>query len=627
MRGIIGCGGPILPVLYSRCITILCCLVLAITVLYFHASYYFPFLSDDALISMRYAERFLQGAGLTWTDGKPVEGYSNLLWVLLLAFLGSLQVDLLIAVRLLSFGCTALLVVTLCYWYGYRKKQTSVLALMVGLLFLTLSAPIAVWSIGGLEQPLFCLLLLWGTLLSFELVKGKEYRRSVNLLGLVLGLLCITRPDGVLISSALFAAIIVSRLLHYRSLKKLYGLLPILLWMCAFIIGQLGFRILYYGEWLPNTAYVKFTPSEHHFEGGVRYLKDGLLGIMPLPLLALVAWLLCIVHAGTRYCAVILLFPLLSWSCYVMLIGGDIFPAFRHLTPIIVLCVLLSIEALNISFGENGKSKGVAVLLCIVLAPVFYIYWGNQVNQKRIEKAMSERWEWDIQVIATVLHDAFGDKQPTIAVTAAGAYPYWSKLPALDMLGLNDYFIARDRRDDIGKGYLGHELGSGEYVLSRKPDIIIFHTGLEKALFKSGREMQSTKEFYDRYKMISVEGKVPHYYKAELWFRYYSPKIGIRRDEDSLLVPGFYFLMGQKEPAFLSGQNMLVAQLKPNTPLRLSVSREKVPDAISHVLINGQTNTDIQVDMVDELNGNISIILLTNHNPVLLEEVRLVFKI
>ena len=45
--------------------------------------HYYPFLSDDALISLRYASRLLQGKGLTWTDGPPVEGYSNLLWTLL----------------------------------------------------------------------------------------------------------------------------------------------------------------------------------------------------------------------------------------------------------------------------------------------------------------------------------------------------------------------------------------------------------------------------------------------------------------------------------------------------------------------------------------------------------------
>ncbi|HVM96320.1 MAG TPA: hypothetical protein VMT89_08015, partial [Candidatus Acidoferrales bacterium] len=52
------------------------------------------------------------------------------------------------------------------------------------------------------------------------------------------------------------------------------------------------------------------------------------------------------------------------------------------------------------------------------------------------------------------LHDAFaGDDQPSIAVTAAGAIPFYSQLPAVDMLGLCDpdvdQFLVR-RRMNVG---------------------------------------------------------------------------------------------------------------------------------------------------------------------------------
>ena len=47
-----------------------------------------PFLTDDTFISLRYAARLLDDKGLTWTDGEVVEGYSNLLWVILMAVAG-----------------------------------------------------------------------------------------------------------------------------------------------------------------------------------------------------------------------------------------------------------------------------------------------------------------------------------------------------------------------------------------------------------------------------------------------------------------------------------------------------------------------------------------------------------
>src|SRR5690606_2465390 len=57
-------------------------LVVAGACFYFNARRYLPFMADDAFISLRYSERFLQGKGLTWNDGERVEGYSNITWVL-----------------------------------------------------------------------------------------------------------------------------------------------------------------------------------------------------------------------------------------------------------------------------------------------------------------------------------------------------------------------------------------------------------------------------------------------------------------------------------------------------------------------------------------------------------------
>ena len=39
-----------------------------------HACRYMPFICDDALISLRYAKRLLEGQGLTWNPGERVEG-------------------------------------------------------------------------------------------------------------------------------------------------------------------------------------------------------------------------------------------------------------------------------------------------------------------------------------------------------------------------------------------------------------------------------------------------------------------------------------------------------------------------------------------------------------------------
>ena len=57
------------------------------------------FIPDDAFISFRVAEQLANGDGLVYNIGERVEGYSNLLWVLLLALFSRLGVDVIWAAK------------------------------------------------------------------------------------------------------------------------------------------------------------------------------------------------------------------------------------------------------------------------------------------------------------------------------------------------------------------------------------------------------------------------------------------------------------------------------------------------------------------------------------------------
>ena len=43
------------------------------------------FITDDAFISFRYSKHLVEGLGLVYNPGERVEGYTNFLWVLLIA--------------------------------------------------------------------------------------------------------------------------------------------------------------------------------------------------------------------------------------------------------------------------------------------------------------------------------------------------------------------------------------------------------------------------------------------------------------------------------------------------------------------------------------------------------------
>ena len=157
----------------------------------------------------------------------------------------------------------------------------------IALLFLALSSAFAVWAIGGMEQPLVAALLAWAVVLCFPHLESRHVSfRQLQWPGLCLALLCLTRPDAPLFTAAAVLAMVVVGGGRRDAFEKGIALatLPVL-----FFLGQLTFRLFYYGEWVPNTALVKFNPSGRYALDGWRYVGAGALAISPMLALAAAA--------------------------------------------------------------------------------------------------------------------------------------------------------------------------------------------------------------------------------------------------------------------------------------------------------------------------------------------------
>jgi len=59
-----------------------------------------------------------------------------------------------------------------------------------------------------------------------------------------------------------------------------------------------------------------------------------------------------------------------------------------------------------------------------------------------------------------------------IAVDAAGQIPYFSQLPAIDMFGINDWYISHSESKS-GQDTAGHERGDWAYVIGRAPQYVV----------------------------------------------------------------------------------------------------------------------------------------------------------
>ena len=79
---------------------------------FIYSCFYFELTQDDAYISFRYAENFLNGDGLVFNIGERVEGYTNFLWVMILALAkGLFGIDYLPTSQVLVVASGAVLVV------------------------------------------------------------------------------------------------------------------------------------------------------------------------------------------------------------------------------------------------------------------------------------------------------------------------------------------------------------------------------------------------------------------------------------------------------------------------------------------------------------------------------------
>ncbi|AZA57540.1 hypothetical protein [Chryseobacterium shandongense] len=483
--------------------------------------YYYPFLSDDSLISLRYAQRFINGKGLTWNDGHPVEGYSNLLWILIISLLGKLGMNLILAARILGIACSIGTFAVISSYFKAKNIKKEYVFLAV---FLLVTTPcFTVWAIGGLEQPLYIFLL---TLTLTEVSKIVNDRsRTIYLLPLWLGLLAITRPDGFLFT---ILTTIFLLFVFRKNRKDLIKVTLVVLVPSLFLLGQLIFRYNFYGELVPNTALVKVKVTLHHALRGGFYVFKAFFGTLLLSSFGLYC-LFYLVYKKKNLFGFYLLLNVAAWTAYVVTVGGDIFPAFRHYYVVLIIFVFAIIFGLNeMQFSFKTKSSKTGFIVILLLNPFIQLLIPDNQN------AIDERWEFRGMKLGETLKTTF-PKNTIIAVTAAGCIPYSSELPTIDMLGLNDYYTPRHPPKNFGSGMLAHELGDANYVLGRNPDVIIYHMGAVPR-FNVGDQMKINPVFIDNYvEVLARQSNDEHI----LYFNKYGKNTGIIKTGNIIKIPAY----------------------------------------------------------------------------------------
>ncbi|MCB9682905.1 MAG: hypothetical protein H6733_15665 [Alphaproteobacteria bacterium] len=412
---------------------------------------HWSFTGDDAYISFRYALQLTRGEGLVWQPGEHVEGYTNFLWVLLVA-VGLLLGASAEATAMVLGVTSALGVLVLSKWTARRVAGGWTPWVVLPSLWLACSRSFCVWTTSGLETMGYTVLVLG--LLVRAWVEGERAERGTWASSLLAALVVLMRPDGVVFVAAVGLVHAVDALRGARSWRSLVAwVLP---W-AAVLGAHEAFRVAYYGDIVPNTFHVKVNGV--WWEQGLRYLQLfagdyavawwGWLAAVPL-----------VLRPGRR--VALLALGVAAQLALILWVGGDRFE-FRFLVPVLAPFFLLVAEGMALLADRLGRAGPVALAVGAALLTWTVVTTHTQklgplrkdVESPAFIASFARKRVEQGQFLHRMVVEGALPADTRLGVGAAGALPYYADLWAQDVFGLTDPVIAR--QDSLDRRIVAHE--------------------------------------------------------------------------------------------------------------------------------------------------------------------------
>ena len=462
---------------YFRWIFPLTLLILALL------AWYHRWMADDAFISFRYAENFVRGFGLVWNHGEHVEGYTNFLWTIMISGVIALGGNPAVYSQFIGVGFFILsLFLTYRISVGIFHSASIAFTIMVLLGF---NYSFNAFATGGLESSMQTALFLLITYICVQVFLISDWSFKTTLwLSLSVTIAMLTRLDsavvciGIIVPAVFFA--IKKDVLKKNFITHLILFsIPLILILGTWFLWKLS----YYGDVLPNTFYTKVatpTSAEHGMYYLYFFFIEYFLIIFPIWWIFRIKTFFNSVNSNL----VIVGIAMAAWLAYIIYIGGDHIE-FRFLVPIIPF---LFIVIGWLIFTTTSMNIVRVFFILIILAGTIrheLTYKDSADPASGIaplrqfdEEFTKEFGEWSRA--GRMLKEAFnGNKNVWIATSGAGAIPFYSELPTIDMLGLNDRWIAHH---GITLGTVpGHQrISPMSYLVNRNVNILLGHPTIIK---------------------------------------------------------------------------------------------------------------------------------------------------
>jgi hypothetical protein len=412
--------------------------------------------NDDAFITFRYAQNVAGGHGIVWNVVEPqhVEGSTSLAWTLLNAAAMRAGLDPLPFSH--GLGLLAGALTLLLLFVGARRGlRLAPLPALVAPALLCAERQWVLWSVSGMEMTTATLLLAGASMRMLREQSATPHWKDGWGSGSLFAMATLLRPESPLLHAAAAAGIVLvggrrawrpvatSTLLHAFALLLLTG-----------------WRLLYFGQPLPNTFYAKVGALK--LERGVEFLAAFVTQGHILLQLGVILVTIVVTWKRARLPLAAFGMQVIVWLTWVGALGGGRWE-FRLLVPILPALALLT--AVGVALVGDGRTDpsgeerrrnasaprshrairaGAAVLLALLLVAAClralhrpFRSFGDVLSSAQLLQSAEY-----VGLEASLLRRYLGPRE-RICTGWAGAIPYFTRAWHFDPWGLNTPEIAR----------------------------------------------------------------------------------------------------------------------------------------------------------------------------------------
>ena len=365
-------------------------------------------------------------------NGGHVEGATDFLWMVILSILKVAGADPYLSSTILS-----MIALVGTAWIFFRITKTQNVSYFIFYIFFLTLLPTTPASIQGFSPLVFGFFIVLSAYFLIE--------RKLNKLLIALLVLCLIRPDGIVIAGPLIVSFLILNKGNFRN-----DIVNIIKYFIIPGILYFAWRWNYFGEFLPLPFYVKSSFDRFLFLFNLDSLKENVIVVIMffLPTIIFIARVLYLNKTPKVIIALLIatfFIPFVFYSS--MMLSQNV--SFRFQYPMILsMLIILS--------GILHKYKNKKILLFWVTAQVLFLIPVTANNFLLLLRIPNEQGTY----IAKGLNEI--TTKGRMLVTEAGRLPYYSKWDAVDAWGLNTPKFSKKliQPDDI------HEY---------KPDLIVMH--------------------------------------------------------------------------------------------------------------------------------------------------------